>query len=69
MIDWGDRIESPKKAAPLTSWWADPVVQTDREKFNEWAKAQQERIVGSPRFGGTKKVIDKFPASQKKSQR
>ena len=71
MSTWHDDIElrQPKKVAPTSSWWAEPELQTDREKFAAWAKSEQERIVGNQRFGGSRKVIDKFPSSQKKSQR
>jgi len=49
----------PKKQPPRDSWWASTEVQTDREKFNQWALAEQQRIVGNERFGGAKKVHDK----------
>lgn len=51
---------STKVVAPLESWWARPDVQADREAFTTWARAEQPRILGNQRFGGTKKTHDKF---------
>lgn len=49
----------PKIKPPSRSWWADAEAQSSRAKFNEWARAEQERIVGNERFGGAKNVHDR----------
>ena len=56
----------PKPQPPKTSWWATPEAQSDREKFSEWARAEQERIVGNPKFGGEKQTHEKFSQSRKR---
>lgn len=62
-------VHTPKKQPPLTSWWADPQAQADREQFNAIARAEEPRLVGNQRFGGAKRPIDKFPHAKKKSLR
>lgn len=52
-------IHTPKKVPPTRSWWADPEAQASRVKFQEWALAEQNRIVGNERFGGAKNVHDR----------
>ncbi len=70
MGDWGDdAILTPTpRPAPSRSWWATPEAQSDRETFSQWARAEQQRIVGNSRFGGTKKVIDSFTSGGKKQR-
>ncbi len=67
MSKWSDDaiLSVPKKVPATHSWWATPEAQSDREKFSEWARAEQDRIVGNTRFGGTRRVHDKFPLVQK----
>jgi len=63
---FGDLPPSPPKPKNLKSWWADPVVQNDREKFAAWARAEQDRIIGNQTFGGTKPTHDRFSQSAKR---
>jgi len=49
----------PKKLPPRNSWWATPRAQASREGFVSLHAAEENRIVGNERFGGTKRVIDK----------
>jgi hypothetical protein len=56
----------PKKAAPKSSWWAHPDVQSDRGRFTAWALAEQSRIVGNPKFGSDKRTHDRFSQSKKR---
>jgi len=69
--DWAHDaiLSNPPNVAPKESWWAKPGVQHDRAAFNEWARAEQHRIVGNRRFGGGSRTHDKFPSAPKKSQR
>ena len=52
----------PKKIPPSSSWWTKPQT---REEFSKVAKAEEDRIVGNSRFGGRKRIIDKFPQGAK----
>ena len=67
MSSWRDDaiLRIPKKQPPKTSWWAEKAAQDSREQFSEWARAEQDRIIGNARFGGGKKVIDSFPQKRK----
>lgn len=67
MSKWSDDaiLSIPPKRPPSRSWWADAAVQTDRAKFSETASEEADRIVGNSRFGGSRRVHDKFPLAQK----
>lgn len=58
-------VLSTKAAAPSSSWWALPELQHDRAAFEKRLVDEELRMVGS-RFGGRQRIIDKFPAAQKK---
>lgn len=58
-------VLSTKVAPPSSSWWADPELQGNREAFQKRLVDEELRMVGS-RFGGRQRIIDKFPAAQKK---
>jgi len=55
----------PKKE-PLKSWWAEKDLQEDRAAFRKrLVDVEMVRLCGDQKFGGAKRVLDKFPARQK----
>lgn len=66
MTDWKrNPLAFAPKPISSGSWWTDPKLQTDRLAFSQYVAEEAERITGHQRFGGSKRVHDKFPAKQK----